>query len=97
MIFHLFQSHFKTAGGGKIYFIMHSVMPCFDNIYCTLRIFYAQQQRAASGGEQAVCISEAEIVSWTMKQLSFYDQETEMKRLMPVGSESARRAGVHVE
>lgn len=47
-------------------------------------------------GEQAVCISEAGIASWTMKQL-FYDREAEMKRLMPFGLESARRAGVRVE
>lgn len=43
---------------------------------------------AAVGSRQPVCISEPEIVSWTMKQW-FYDQVTEMKWLMLLWSQAA--------
>lgn len=53
---------------------------CSDNIICMLKMYHAGWRWGASG-EQAVRISEAEIVSWTMKQLCIrrwdWDESTE--------------------
>lgn len=43
---------------------MQSIVPCFDNIYCNLKICLVQW-----GEVLTVCISEVKIVSWTIKPL----------------------------